>query len=516
MTDDYWSETKNMFINLIENPKIDDEYLKKPAPSYIFKIIINTLEKTGFPKGLFSKKQLNFGYFKKHIEHKKKIFLKIIELINFIIEKEGDEEININIKDILTGKNPAITNKFLRYLYKYATNGKDYTDIIKEYIINRNNSKYLYKNIEIPKTNQLSDKNYLFWIDKNSKNEESQKFLAEIEDNLQYIQIKNFQKICLNNLDDAFFLLMKIKYKLVYIIISGDFYPEYYHRMKRYKNILKCIPISVIYTTDELKKIYLKRLRHNFLTNDIYESINNSYYNYGGITSDFYSCLDFISNFYFLIKQKFFAKKEKDIEYKINIYFEKVDSEIQLIFLFLFNEIMNEERQISDNDLQYFKYILINRHEKDKVINLINPLLFIKGMPYELMIKYFILAYTEKSSFFKDINASLNNQEGKEYLTFVNILLKGLSNKYLSMSGDDYLYRISKMKKDRINKIIEQFSALKKHEDKSVPSFIVYSKSFMSFTKDKNRIIMESIDNKDDYYIFYKLKNKSKINNILN
>ena len=513
MTDDYWSETKNMFINLIENPKIDDEYLKKPAPSYIFKIIINTLEKTGFPKGLFSKKQLNFGYFKKHIEHKKKIFLKIIELINFIIEKEGDEEININIKDILTGKNPAITNKFLRYLYKYATNGKDYTDIIKEYIINRNNSKYLYKNIEIPKTNQLSDKNYLFWIDKNSKNEESQKFLAEIEDNLQYIQIKNFQKICLNNLDDAFFLLMKIKYKLVYIIISGDFYPEYYHRMKRYKNILKCIPISVIYTTDELKKIYLKRLRHNFLTNDIYESINNSYYNYGGITSDFYSCLDFISNFYFLIKQKFFAKKEKDIEYKINIYFEKVDSEIQLIFLFLFNEIMNEERQISDNDLQYFKYILINRHEKDKVINLINPLLFIKGMPYELMIKYFILAYTEKSSFFKDINASLNNQEGKEYLTFVNILLKGLSNKYLSMSGDDYLYRISKMKKDRINKIIEQFSALKKHEDKSVPSFIVYAKSFMSFTKDKNRIIMESTDNKDDYYIFYKLKNNSKINN---
>ena len=83
------------------------------------------------------------------------------------------EQLIGNVKYILTGKNPTITNKFLRYLYKYATNGKDYTDIIKEYIINRNNSKYLYKNIEIPKTNQLSDKNYLFWIDKNSKNEES-------------------------------------------------------------------------------------------------------------------------------------------------------------------------------------------------------------------------------------------------------------------------------------------------------------------------------------------------------
>ena len=513
MTTDYWSETKDMFINIIEELKIDEEYLKKPAPSYIFKILMETLKKTDFPKGLFSQKQQNYSYFKKHIEHKKKIFSKIIELINFILEKEGDEELNISIQDILKGKNPEITNKFLRYLYKFATNGKNYTDIIKEYIMKRNNEKYLYKNIEIPKTNQLKDKYCLFWIDKNSKKEESQKFLTELENNLQYIQLKNFQKICLNNLDDAFFILLGIKYKLVYIIISGEFYPEYYHKMKRYKNILKCIPTSVIYTTDELKKIYLNRHRNFLLTSDIYESINNSFYNYGGITSDLYSSLDFISNFYFSIKQKIFPKKEKDIEYKINIFFEKINSEIQLIFLFLFNEIMSEEKQIFDNELQYFKYILINRHGNDKFINLINPLLFIKGMPYELMIKFFILSYTEKSSFFKKINSSLNNKEGKEYLTFINLLLKGISNKYLSISEEDCLYRISKIKKDKIDKMIEQFSSLEKDKDESLPSFIIYSRCFLSFTKDKNRIIITSGDDNENYNIIYKLKNNNKINN---
>ena len=112
--------------------------------------------------------------------------------------------------------------------------------------------------------------------------------------------------------------------------------------MKKYKNVLKCIPICIIYTNDELKNCYLKKKRHFLLTNDICESINNSYYNYGGITSDFYACMDFISNFYFCIKAKFFPKKDKIKIYKGNITFEKINSEIQLIVPFLYNELMKK------------------------------------------------------------------------------------------------------------------------------------------------------------------------------
>ena len=41
---------------------------------------------------------------KMNIEHKKNFFGKIIELINFIIDKEGGLELDINIQDILKGK----------------------------------------------------------------------------------------------------------------------------------------------------------------------------------------------------------------------------------------------------------------------------------------------------------------------------------------------------------------------------------------------------------------------------
>jgi hypothetical protein len=92
-----------------------------------------------------------------------------------------------------------------------------------------------------------------------------------------------------------------------------------------------------------------------------------------------------------------------------------------------------------------------------------------------------------------------------------------LSNNTLSISEDDYLYRTSKMNKRLIEEIIEQFKKIKQNEDKSLPSFLLYSKSFLSFTKDKNNIKI-SKDNGDDdnyYNVVFKIINDDKIINFL-
>ena len=171
---------------------------------------------------------------------------KITELINFILEKEEELEIDIDIQDILKGKHPEITNKFLLRLYEFATNGKNYNEIIQEYKLKRNINIYLYKNIEIPKGESLNDKGCIIWIDKHIKSKENQKLLKNLENNRQYQNMKNFQKICINNLESAMIILKNIKFKIVYIIISGELYPEYYYQMNKYKKILKCIPICSI------------------------------------------------------------------------------------------------------------------------------------------------------------------------------------------------------------------------------------------------------------------------------
>ena len=513
-TKDYWSETLQKYSTLIDNLQIKEKYFQKPAPSYIFHLVMNTLKKTGFPNGLFSEKQKSFEYFKRNLEHKKKILGKITELINFIIEKEEELQIDINIQDILKGQHPEITNKFLLKLYEFATNGKNYNEIIQEYKLKRNKDKYLYKNIEIPKGETITDKGLIIWIDKHAKSEENQKLLKNLQNNKQYQQMKNFEKICINNVQNALMILLSIKFKIVYVIISGDLYPEYYYEVKKYKNVLKCIPICSIYTTDELKNAYLKRIRYYLLNNEIYDSINNSFYNYGGINSDFYSSLDFISNFYFCIKNKFFQKREREITYKGNITFEKINSEFQLIIPFLLNDLIKKENKVSDNEIQYFKYMLSNRHENDRVIHIINPILFTRDMSHELLLKFFIRAYTEKSTFFESMNTSLFKKENDEYVTFVNLLYEGLSNNSLQISIDDCLYRNCTMLKNDINKLIDQFNIWKQNNDKSLPSFLIYSRCFLSFTKDKDRVIISQNNNlNNNYNVFFILKNNEKIIN---
>lgn len=70
------------------------------------------------------------------------------------------------------------------------------------------------------------------------------------------------------------------------------------------------------------------------------------------------------------------------------------------------------------------------------------------------------------------------------------------------------------MPKDVINKLIEQFKIWKQDKEKYLPSFLVYSKSFLSFTKDKDRIVLSQNDDLDkSYNVFFILKKDEKIIN---
>ena len=112
------------------------------------------------------------------------------------------------------------------------------------------------------------------------------------------------------------------------------------------------------------------------------------------------------------------------------------------------------------------------------------------------------------------MNRLLMKQDGKHYQTFIKILFEGLLNNYLLISNDEYLYRGSKMSKIELEKIITLFNKWKKKDDKSFPSFILYSRCFLSFSKDENAI-MKFIGENDDknYGIVFILKNNKDIIN---
>ena len=86
------------------------------------------------------------------------------------------------------------------------------------------------------------------------------------------------------------------------------------------------------------------------------------------------------------------------------------------------------------------------------------------------------------------MNRLLMKQAGKHYQTFIKIIFEGLLNNYLIIKENEYLYRSSKMSKIELEKIITLFNQWKKREDKSFPSFILYSRCFLSFSKDPDSI----------------------------
>lgn len=199
--------------------------------------------------------------------------------------------------------------------------------------------------------------------------------------------------------------------------------------------------------------------------------------------------------------------------------FELIYSKNQLILPFLLNELLLEVKVTDNEILSFNKFILKNYSEKE-IIDLINPMLYIKEIPHEIVAKYFLRTYTEETSFYKEMNNLLMKKKGIDYQSYINVLYKGLLNDSLLVSKDDNLYRGTVMSKKEIDEIIKLFNQWEeekdKNNDKSLPLFLLYSRCFLSFSKDKNQIkkFLKETDSKM-YKCIFELKNKIDKTNLL-
>ena len=104
------------------------------------------------------------------------------------------------------------------------------------------------------------------------------------------------------------------------------------------------------------------------------------------------------------------------------------------------------------------------------------------NIPIEILSRYYSRLYTANSSFHKNINKDLGLNNKDKYLSFIKILYEGVKLKSLPLSNNNILYRGSKISNEEINKIKNYLN----NKIEGLPSSIVFSKSFLSFSKDKN------------------------------
>ena len=134
---DYWSKTGELFGKLIDKPKMHEKLLKKPPPKYIYDIIMNTMKKTGFPKGLFTSQEEDVKFFESDARHKLEILQKVIDITKIVT----NENFEIKCSNILKGEEPNKTNYFLQKFYEAATNGNDNSKFIQKYLDHKNKKK---------------------------------------------------------------------------------------------------------------------------------------------------------------------------------------------------------------------------------------------------------------------------------------------------------------------------------------------------------------------------------------
>lgn len=163
------------------------------------------------------------------------------------------------------------------------------------------------------------------------------------------------------------------------------------------------------------------------------------------------------------------------------------------------------EIESSDKVEKYTNEIYEKFSKESKDINeLLTQIKSLKDIPIELLSKYYIRAYTMESIFYTDINKDLGLNKKQNHLPFIKTLYEGTKLKSLSLASNNKLYRGAKIANDEIDKIKHYL----KKKIENLPASIVFSKSFLSISKEKE--IAESyLGNKNNN------KNLSKVLYIL-
>ena len=118
--------TKNLLGALISKPKLTDKLLQKPPFRFLFDIVMQIIEVTGFARGLYSGEELDSANITE--KEKKIIFLdKIIKVVgqalNSLVEAKPSK--------IVQGLDPQSTNTFLQLLAIAAKNVPNSTNVVR-------------------------------------------------------------------------------------------------------------------------------------------------------------------------------------------------------------------------------------------------------------------------------------------------------------------------------------------------------------------------------------------------
>ena len=350
--------------------------------------------------------------------------------------------------------------------------------------------------------NNIHDERKFIWIDEKIESPENKSLYRNL--------FEKYGRKCkkCNNIDEGFnFFKEKDNFfKDMIIIISGKIFNDFYKVLKENLATINFSPTIIIYTSVKNKEKLIDQLKMNniYYDNDLFDKKL--------IFAQPLEIKNFINNIF---------------EEENELTFEIVDNNEQLIIPCYYTFLLEE---VSITDIYYFNDYLLKKYKpksdyeiglpnKDvqnkKIIELINQINY-KKLPKEILIKYWLRIYSLQSEFFKDINKSLRctNKLAPYYYPFIKLCYEGIKKGFIKPSTEK-LFRGSKISKEEFKDIQAKFNLI--HDKKEFPKLIVFSRSFLSFSKKKEiaNLFIKGHD-KDFYSILYIIQEINNIEDIKN
>jgi hypothetical protein len=311
-----------------------------------------------------------------------------------------------------------------------------------------------------------------------------------------------------SNIIDAINKIRKIFFEESIIIVNGKLSIQFIKNFKENIKEINTIPKIVIFEKD----------KNNFLSdnkNNIDFQHNLFYYN--NIKTNLDEVVDFIRNSKNIMNTE--TKKNNNIRNMKqrndagNFVFEYIDSKEKLLLPMMYKSLI--ELKENDKVEDFNEFLDRNYSEKSKDIKkLLEWIRTMPNIPIELLSKYYIRFYTdEESKLYSVMNRDLRKNNKDNYITFIKVLYEGIKLKSLPICSNKKLYRGSKLSNEEIKLIKKYINS--KHEN--LPGAIVFSKTFLSFTKDKTiaeKFLNLEGENSNLSNILFILRNDDKIDYI--
>ena len=328
----------------------------------------------------------------------------------------------------------------------------------------------------------------VIWIDQNVDNFINIGYAKELRaiSSIKYLRL-------FKNADEALTYLKEIKFNETVVIVSGRQYAELVEKFKENVSEIFTIPKIIVFTSSKSKFIEF---------NKDYENEDNKFYNFGGIAISFKQIEDFLNfdnknkniiisnepnlkNFEGSSNYKPFETEIGKILFKkseeAQLTFEYIDKKEKLVLPLFFKALIDNA---SIKDIEKYNKLLYNSYSESStnIKELLGSIQSIPNIPIEILSKYYARLYTAESDFYKELNKDLGINKIDKYLPFIKTFYEGVKLGSLSLAKDNLLYRGAKISNDEIIKI----NNYKKKKIKNLPYAIVFSRSFLSFSKDKS------------------------------